>query len=684
MSALTWKPAGKGVYLGIDWAALPQAALFDAYVCWHDFTGSLWSRCGRQQTRVIVELTNPLDETTAAYLNGIGLRVTPNYNTSWAASKYITGVCLNGSSLKRFCEAVFAGSDLWVARYEVSEGFVNPDAVIDPAGNAQQWGLVKPKALGGALIGFIDYGCAFANTQFLDDSCRARIEALWDQQANFREGPPPYKHPLDWQDDSTRYAYGRTVYGDALKKYVKQFTTVDQSGKLKVVDEASCYRFAQYEPVLRSATHGTHIMDIATGHPPPLRHLSPKPPRPSNPGAKPPKPHDAAITFVQLPRYRDGAQIAGLLKAHVLDAVTFITSLRATASPAFINLSYGSYCGPHDGTSILELALDDLITRGKGRLHIVVPAGNASQLSGHAQALVGSLQSQTLSWYNLADDPSESFVELWVPDKARVRVRASFPGQPLSASPWVTQDKVLRLDNGGNTVALLAYASRPCQTVADYGSMILFATTATAGAAAAPHGSWSIEVENLGSSPVLIDAWCERDDPVFGTEGGPRQSRFESHVERTGTLNSIAHGRNTVVVGGYDVHSGSTVQAPGPVSAVSSSGPGRLLSGRLRHRPDNDRNAKDGPEVLGPCSLGLADPGLPGAAVHSGDQLRLLGTSVAAAAYTRWLVVKTLPPSPPLPKGATKNAGEAAPASAMSPALREPHPDDDQDIPRIP
>jgi hypothetical protein len=516
------------------------------------------------------------------------------------------------------------------------------------------------------LVGFVDYGCAFANRQFWSNSDELRIAALWDQQDNDRPAPPASRRPLGWTKE-IRFGYGRVVRKSELAAYVAQFRSKQGS-----VDEATCYSYAQYEPVLRAATHGTHIMDVATGHPDPLRHLAGKSPADS--------PHEAAIAFVQLPRYRGGAQVAGLLKAQLLDAVHFIAGLRAHGQRAIVNASYGSYCGPHDGSSILELALDELIGKSvdsgrEPRLSVVIPAGNASELGCHAQVLIGSLQRQSIAWSNVPDDPSDSFAEIWIPAGASARVRVTPPGLESVQSQWVEASRALRLQKNGQTIAMLIHAARPCQSLD--GSLVLFATRSTSGSRSAPYGSWRIEIENTGSGPVVIDAWCERDDPVFGTEGGPRQARFESHVERTGTLNSIAHGRRTIVVGGCDVSSGASSRLPGKVSSVSSSGPGRGRGARQRHAPVKREPAKNGPEVLAPCDMGLDEPGLPGAAVPSGDQVRLMGTSVAAAAYTRWLLEH------PGTKGLPPIKGGKPPRRPAQPG-RDPHPDDEELIPRIP
>jgi hypothetical protein len=191
--------------------------------------------------------------------------------------------------------------------------------------------------------------------------------------------------------------------------------------------------------------------------------------------------------------------------------------------------------------------------------------------------------------------------------------------------------------------------------------------------ALAPYGEWRIEIQNAVASSTVVNAWCERDDPVFGNEAGPRQSQFTDHIEKTGTLNSIAHGRRTIVVGGYDLHTAGASIEEGPISRMSATGPGRGLSGRDRHPSVPGTAAKRGPEVLAPCSLGFGDEGIAAAAVLTGDQVRLTGTSVAAAALTRYVV----------------EAGFVVPKLCKPRPLpsipgREPHPDDNLGMPRLP
>ena len=184
----------------------------------------------------------------------------------------------------------------------------------------------------------------------------------------------------------------------------------------------------------RRATHGTHMMDLATGWPSPLQHLD-KLAMPA-----PAEPHDADIVFVQLPRHAQGRQIGGLLRANVLDAVRYIIDCTPPDRPAAINLSYGANAGPHDGSSLLEQALDWQLQGAAQRrsepVHLVIAAGNARDRNMHISAEVPSGGNTSFEWNNLPGDPSDSFVEIWFPPEASdFSVRVTPPGS--QASDWL-------------------------------------------------------------------------------------------------------------------------------------------------------------------------------------------------------------------------------------------------------
>ena len=216
-----------------------------------------------------------------------------------------------------------------------------------------------------------------------------------------------------------------------------------------LLDEQSCYRMSGYPAIgNRHATHGTHVMDLATGYPSPLRTVPLL-----NKAAFADKPHDADIVFVQLPQVVGGRQISGLLRANVFDAVQYVIDCTPKDPPAVINLSYGTNAGPHDGTSVLEMALDWLIENHRRTYRtkpvtLVMPSGNSRESRLHACAEIKGEKTSVFHWHNLPDDPSDSFVELWFPEGAKVSVRVTTPD--LVTSDWVKAGAVVSLNNGNS------------------------------------------------------------------------------------------------------------------------------------------------------------------------------------------------------------------------------------------
>ena len=664
---MAWVPLGVGSAAHVNWGAMSADARLDPYLAWQDFTGFLGKPEPSALLPLILELRRPLkNQADLSALNATGLRLTPHYiNFKYpneAAPRYVTARFKGLTGLRRFVQAVADSSHDFVVRYEVSGGVRNPDASYLERGS-QKWLEPAPTydSVEGNVVGFIDYGCAFLHRSFQDEWQTSRIRWLWNQQD--KDGPTPSRprKALKWQPNE-RFARGNEVDGSALKDFSDRYRT---GGEL---DELACYRDAEYEPIRRQVTHGAHIMDVATGYPDVTLHRR-------NKGTQ----RNEPIIFVQLPRFLEGEQVSGLLRAQVLDAAHYIAAHLDKQAKCVINLSYGSNCGPHDGSSIIECALDELIAAheegGRARVHVVLPSGNALDRSVHAQLHLRTGETACLGWENVPNDPSDSFVELWVPATAEIRVCVTPPsGTP---SPWVRPGAGARLERGGKTAALLMATTNPCQSEA--GALLLMAVAPTASSttsATAPYGTWRIDIENVGSGSALVNAWCERDDPVFGNEAGPRQSQFTDHVEKTGTLNSIAHGRKTIVVGGYEVHDFSTGEYLGPVAAMSGTGPGRDLAGRDRH-PSTAKPAQRGPQALTPCSIGLGEDGIAAAAVLSAEQTRLTGTSVSAAYFTRQLIANNFD----MPR---LDANRSRPKEPPPMPGRDPHPDDGEVIPRLP
>jgi subtilisin family serine protease len=117
--------------------------------------------------------------------------------------------------------------------------------------------------------------------------------------------------------------------------------------------------------------------------------------------------------------------------------------------PAVVNLSLGGHAGPHDGTSLFEQGLDELVDR-PGRV-IVVSAGNEGDEQIHvSRILYGGSTSFAIA-------PASSSVEasLWYPGDARFDITVALPGGFLLSVPFSetgsasTEDGEVYVDNAG-------------------------------------------------------------------------------------------------------------------------------------------------------------------------------------------------------------------------------------------
>ena len=566
-----------------------------------------------------------------------------------------------------------------VARFEIAAGFISDDGRSAGSGTPEQsQGASGLRRAGDKpIIGFIDYGCAFAHRQLRVNlngkGVDTRVKAIWNQEPAQRNNPPVGSLlPLQWRANPPGYGYGAETLRDVslpgepglkLNAYIQQFVS---NG---VLDEQACYRHSGYGAMVnRHATHGTHMMDLATGYPSLLRSM------PALSAAFYNNRHDADIVFVQMPQFARGLPISGLLRANVYDAVRYIIDCAADEQSVVINLSYGTNAGPHNGTSVLEQALDwRLKRRPKVPVTLLLPAGNAREDRLHAVADIQPGKTATFHWHNLPDDPSDSFVELWFDDDADVSVRVVSP-EGEAQTLQVGLGDVASLIRGDNVVGALIFARKPCQSTT--GSMALWATARTRPGpegVRAPYGRWSIDVTSKSVKPVTVHAWCERDHVAYGQEGQPRQSNFSdtdsAKCSKDYTLNSIAHGELPLVVGGYQLN--------GAVASYSGTGPGRVpgASHVLRRRNASGRR---GPDVMAPSDENAVARGMSAAAVIGTDNVRLDGTSVATALMTRHLVENGFTWPAAAPKVPAPIRGSAAPIAGNAvPTNPDQHPDAD-------
>ena len=249
-----------------------------------------------------------------------------------------------------------------IRRIRLGRAWQSPQLYAWPESDA----LREPQRLSGRVMAVIDDGCAFAHERFrrLDAKGRwtTRIRYLWDQ-GRTREQVPPRS---GWQP-VLQFGYGHDLRGDDIDALLAARTGADA-----VVDEDAVYLDADENRSRARELHGTHVMDLAAG---------------CAPGAAD---ADAApqIIFVQLPRKVVRDTSGGWLNTHVLDALWYIHSRVADDAQLVVNLSFGAMAGPHDGSAILERAMDDFCTVRPHDFALVLPAGNAHDSDCHARLVL--------------------------------------------------------------------------------------------------------------------------------------------------------------------------------------------------------------------------------------------------------------------------------------------------------
>jgi subtilisin family serine protease len=459
-------------------------------------------------------------------------------------------------------------------------------------GNRQQPGI-GPRLDGtGVVIGIIDDGCAFAHPNFLRDIAAApglesRLLCLWDQGRSSAPGP--------WKAVSGYVFQGYEVTKGDIDFALGQPGLVNS----RVVDEDRVYRFLSHE-IADLASHGTHVMDIAAGN-----GRAPM----STEGTAP----NADIIFVQLP----AASIASggvTLHAAIFEGIDYIFQ-RAGNRPVVINVSYGGYAGPHDGTSIVEQKIDLELAARRNRA-VVVSAGNGFEADCHAAGTLpfrGNTR-RNLKWIIKPEDPTDNMLEIWYSAGKVLQLSLTSPtgqtigpaaGLGLGAGPQLLQSQGKLLGTFDHQQAVAPNGLNRIEIrIHPTGSVGSPSTTPLA-----PPGVWQVHLDVV-QGPVKYHAWIERD--TAGRPGGARrmQSHFDpADAESRGTLASYATGRRSISVGAYN-------SATQEVCRYSACGP--------------TRDGRQKPDVLAPAEEDAAGRGILCASARSALPSRMNGTSASA------------------------------------------------------
>ncbi|MBK7622543.1 MAG: S8 family serine peptidase [Kineosporiaceae bacterium] len=471
----------------------------------------------------------------------------------------------------------------------------------------------------GVVVGVVDWGLDVDHPNFRHPDGTTRLLALWDQRrhsAGRRGRRPP-----------APYGYG----------VVHSRRDIDAA--LRTAEPFRALGYHASDADRGGGTHGCHVLDIAAGN----GTVGPS-------GAAP----LADLVFVHLADRGTGGLATLGDSVRLLEAVDFI-SRTAGSRPWVINLSMGRHGGPHDGSTLTELALDELLSAAPGRF-IAQSAGNYHRARAHAGGRIGRGEHRTLHVLVDPADRTPNELEIWYPGPDELAVSVIPPGQPAAEPVPLGADRAITVaDTPGTTKRRIVghlYHRAHDPNNGDHHIDVFLAS-------GAPAGTWRVVLDGRRVTVGRFDAWLERD------EACPRcQARFAPDDATTDhTLGTLANGRLPLVVASYDGRDPRRPPAPS-----SSAGP--------------TRDARCKPDVAAPGVAVLAARSAPRGSLRSpGLLVRKSGTSMAAPHVTG-AVALCLEAS-----GGTLDARQirrlvmttaVAGSPSRSPTRPEPHPPDEQ------
>jgi len=487
--------------------------------------------------------------------------------------------------------------------------------------------VTQNSALGKTVVAVCDDGIAFAHQRFHVNSMHdhTRVRCFWNQD----DGASP---------PAPGIGFGTELLEPQLDKLM---------AKAKLgggFDEDRIYRESNYTDVARYWTHGTSMLDLAAGvHPVNPRQMEQK------------VPSVPALIGVQfrLPG-RNIRDTSGLwLDAQAIDAFRYAIDraqgIAGNNCRLFINFSYGYMAGPHDGSSLIEEAMDELI--GTGACAILLPTGNSNLDRGHGARVIAPGDEQPMRWRVLPDCHTPSFVEIWLStaDGGAPKVDLTIEAPDGALSPPISVGNVATWSPGGDALCTVVHRGPGAR---GDGPMILVALAPTAARGGkrrlAGSGNWIVHLKNNGASQVAAQAWVQRNETPAGLPVRGRQSRFDDDayplfnrfteeqdvdgasacwVMRANSLNSIGTGKGTAVIAGYRIsdYASASFSNTGP-NVVTFSAPPRT-----------------GPDAAAMTDRSVVLTGMPAAGTKSGSTIPIEGTSAAAPHALRRLADPSKP-----------------------------------------
>ena len=333
----------------------------------------------------------------------------------------------------------------------------------------------------GVLIGIIDSGLDFRNKDFrkLNDTTKSRVVAIWDQTLTKigSETTPKDLNPLyNWAD------------------YGVEYTQTQLNNEI----DGSPINFVRH---IDTYYHGTGVASMAASNG--GNHIGLK-----VQGAAP----EADLIIVKN-NYED---------AQIIDGIAYIKQKALQLNrPVVLNLSLGGQYGGHDGTAVLDSAVNNFVNNGSaiGRV-VAVAAGNSRQIICHKQGTVNNNDSTSflikINPYTPRTDTNAVGYTVWFDNSNDITAKLTSPtGQifniPLNQTifyPEGSEGKIIvenRIQPNHVRYIDVAFTdSLPAilPKVKDGNWTLMLYNPAAGGTANVGFHAWAYLTYGIGSSPV--------------------------------------------------------------------------------------------------------------------------------------------------------------------------------------
>lgn len=436
--------------------------------------------------------------------------------------------------------------------------FPNLDQSVPVIEADQLHGATPPITGQGIIVGIVDYGMDFYHPDFRDPvTDSTRLLFLWHQDPPSGTSGTAGSAPAPW-------GYGL------------EYTAADIDNDLS---SGNPYSVVDHRAGV--AAHGTHVAGIAAGNG-------------RGDGLRIGVAPDADIIFVDT--VGSGIQAVADL-AQISDAIAYIFT-RAGTTPCITNASLGDNLGPHDGTSLAEQFIDNILTT-PGRA-VTIAAGNANQDGKHATGNVPNGGTLNVNFNVPVGTNGADTIEIWYDGQDRFDLSIVPPGA-AAIGPFIPGSGPSSNVVGTAMVTVTSVLNDPRN-----GDNLIRIILQAVGGGNIATGNWQIQLSgNSGGNPSVINGlwhgWIDRNTGI--TWVTPTADDL--------TLGTPATCRRAITVGNHFKTGGQTVH--------NTSGRGPTRDGRIK-----PEIAAPGMFIWAPRSRDMTSAS-PGALYRSGS-----GTSMAA------------------------------------------------------